>query len=149
MTTIDQFEEILKTETDVADAIIDNLYEQQQAIIQFRDKAILEAAERGKRLLEPMESLEREREKLCRAFDSTMHPETNGTFRLSGLARSLPNDQAAKILGAGKVLKGRVERIMTVNNQNKMLLDHSLRFVRQSLRIMTDNYTKKLVDTTI
>jgi flagellar biosynthesis/type III secretory pathway chaperone len=149
MTTIDQFEEILKTETDVADAIIDNLYEQQQAIIQFRDKAILEAAERGRRLLEPMESLEREREKLCRAFDSTMHPESNGTFRLSGLARSLPNDQAAKILGAGKVLKGRVEKIMTVNNQNKMLLDHSLRFVRQSLRIMTDNYTKKLVDTTI
>ena len=149
MTTIEQFEEILKTEAGVADAILDSLYEQQQAIIQFRDRAIIDAAERGKRLLEPLESLERERENLCRAFDSTMHPETNGTFRLSGLARSLPNDQAAKILGAGKILKGKVEKIMTVNTQNRMLLDHSLRFVKQSLRIMTDNYTKKLVDTTI
>ena len=149
MTTIDQFAEVLKTEADVADAILGTLYEQQQAIIHFRDGAIMAAVERERQLIEPMESLERERENLCRAFDSTTRPEMNGKFSLSGLARQLPRHEAAKILGAGKILKGKVEKIMTVNNQNKMLLEHSLCFVRHSLRIMTNNYTKKLIDTTM
>ena len=41
MTTIDQFAEVLKTEADVADAILGTLYEQQQAIIHFRGMARL------------------------------------------------------------------------------------------------------------
>ncbi len=149
MTTIDQFAEVLKTESEVADAILGTLYEQQEAIIHFRDGAMIAAVERERQLLAPMESLERERENLCRAFDSTTRPEISGKFNLSGLARQLPQHDAAKILGAGKVLKDKVEKIMTVNNQNKMLLEHSLRFVRQSLRIMTNDYTKKLIDTTM
>ncbi len=71
MTTIDQFAEVLKTESEVADAILGTLYEQQQAIIHFRDGAIVAAVERERELLRPMESLELEREKLCRAFDRT------------------------------------------------------------------------------
>ena len=149
MTTIDQFAELLRTEADVADAILGTLYEQQEAIMSFRDGAIMAAVERQRKLLEPMEALERERESLCRAFDSTMRSGVNGQFSLSTLAQRLPRNDAAEILGAGKKLKGKVEKIMMVNRQNKMLLENSLRFVRHSLRIMTDNYAKKLIDKTM
>lgn len=147
MTTIEKFTEVLKTEAEVADAILGTLYDQQQAIIHFRDGTMMAAVERQRQLIEPMESLERERQNLCAAFDSTMRSGAAERFSLSTLARKLPESDAAKLLGAGKLLKGKVEKIMKVNNQNKMLLDNSLRFVRHSLRIMTDNYAKKLIDT--
>ncbi len=149
MTTIDEFTEVLRTEADVADAILGSLYEQQQAIIHFRDGAILAAVERQQQFLAPMVALEQERERLCRAFDSTMRTGTKEEFSLSTLAQRLPERDASELLGAGKKLKGKVEKIMVVNNQNKMLLENSLRFVKRSLRIITQNYEKKLIDTTM
>ena len=74
---------------------------------------------------------------------------TKEEFSLSTLAQRFPERDASELLGAGKKLKGKVEKIMVVNNQNKMLLENSLRFVKRSLRIITQNYEKKLIDTTM
>ena len=147
MTTIDQFTEVLNAESDIADAMLRTLFDQQQAIIRFRNDTLMMTVERQRQLIAPMEALEHEREELCRAFDSTTRRNGGDHFSLSTFAQSVPENSATRLLDVGRRLKAKVEKIIQVNHQNKMLLDNSLRFVRHSLRIMTDNYAKRLIDT--
>jgi hypothetical protein len=43
-------------------------------------------------------------------------------------------------------LKTVVERILHMNNQNRLHLQRSLRFVQDTLRLVTDDHTRQLVD---
>jgi flagellar biosynthesis/type III secretory pathway chaperone len=65
------------------------------------------------------------------------------------LTNRLPEEEATQVNKYGKKLRSVIERIVTVNSQNKILLDNSLRFIKHNIRIMTDGYTKKLIDTTM
>jgi hypothetical protein len=39
-----------------------------------------------------------------------------------------------------------MKRLVKINDQNRILLQQGLRFVRESLRIVTDNNRRRLVD---
>ena len=145
MTTIDQFTEVLRTEADLADAILGALHDQQEALVHFRNEDLLAAVERQQRLLAPMEGLERERINLCRS----MMTGGEELSTLASIATHAPADRAASLLKTGAQLREKAENIMIVSRQNRALLEHSLRFVKHTLRIMTENYARKLVDTTM
>ena len=145
MTTTDQFAEVLRAEADLADALLGALNDEQQAILRLRNGDLLAAVERQQRLLLPMEGLERERIKLCR----TMGSEGKEVESLSGIAAHMPPEEAAPLLRSGQRLRAKAETILAVSGQNRMLLENSLRFVKHTLRLVTEDYSRKLVDTTM
>lgn len=147
--TIDQFTEVLKTEAELASALLEVLQEQQRAIVRFQDVRLGAAIERQQQLMKAIESLGKEWEKVSREFSRALHIDTREPLRLSVLASRLPEKEAAQVSKYGKQLCSAVDKILSVNNQNKMLLENSLRFIKHSIRVMTDDYTKKLIDTTI
>jgi flagellar biosynthesis/type III secretory pathway chaperone len=149
MATIEQFTEVLKTQTELTSALLDVLQEQQQAIIHFQDASLAAAIERQQQLMKPIESLEKECVKIIHEFSRELHIDSLEPLRLSVLTNRLPAEEAARVNKCGKKLRSVIEKICTVNSQNKILLDNSLRFIKHNLRIMTDGYTKKLIDTTM
>ena len=145
MTTTDQFAEVIRTEADLAEAILAALRDQQEALVHFRNKDLVSAVERQQRLLVPMEELERERINLSRSLSDG----SNEFSTLSSIAAHSPSERAVSLLETGARLREKAENIMVVSRQNRALLEHSLRFVKHTLRIMTENYARKLVDTTM
>lgn len=149
MTTSEQFTEVLKTEAELASALLEVLQEQQQAIIHFQDASLAAAIERQQQLMKPIASLEKEWVKVSREFSRELHIDSPEPLSLSVLTNRLPEEEAAQVSKYGKKLRSVVEKIFTVNSQNKMLLENSLRFIKHNIRIMTDGYSKKLIDTTM
>lgn len=149
MTTSEQFTEVLKIEAELASALLEVLQEQQQAIIHFQDASLAAAIERQQQLMKPIASLEKEWVKVSRDFSRELHIASHEPLSLSVLTNRLPEEEAAHVSKYGKKLRSVVEKIFTVNSQNKILLEHSLRFIKHNIRIMTDGYSKKLIDTTM
>lgn len=149
MATIEQFTEVLKTQTELTSALLEVLQEQQQAIIHFQDASLAAAIERQQQLMKPIELIEKEYVKVIREFSRELHIDSLEPLRLSVLTNRLPEEEATQVNNYGKKLRSVIEKIFTVNSQNKILLDNSLRFIKHNIRIMTDGYTKKLIDTTM
>jgi flagellar biosynthesis/type III secretory pathway chaperone len=149
MATIEQITEVLKTQTELTSALLEVLQEQQQAIIHFQDASLAAAIERQQQLMKPIELLEKEYVKVSREFSRKLDIDSLEPLRLSVLTNRLPEEEATQVNKYGKKLRSVIEKIVTVNSQNKILLDNSLRFIKHNIRIMTDGYTKKLIDTTM
>jgi flagellar biosynthesis/type III secretory pathway chaperone len=124
----EKVDEVLKSEAELAEVLLGLLKQQQNAIVHFRDSELTTLMEQQQSVLRPLEALERER-----------------AHMIHGEQRLLEHDAQAH----GNRLKEVAKQIVEVNRQNKALLENSLKFIQQSLRIMTDNYTKQLLDAKI
>ncbi|MCX7984366.1 MAG: flagellar protein FlgN [Bacteroidetes bacterium] len=118
-------EEILKTETELVEALLGVLRQQQNAIIHFQSTSLLKLVEQQHSLLRPLEQLERERVKLC-------------------TTTSVNGDESVR--EQKQRLKNLVRQIVEINQQNKRLLENALQFVQYNIRLLTDGFTKQLID---
>jgi flagellar biosynthesis/type III secretory pathway chaperone len=118
--------EVEKIETELAEVLLGLLKQQQNAIVHFRDAELTSLVEQQQNIIRPLEALEKER----------MHFMREGPSQEEGQSYR-------------QQLKSLVRQILEVNNQNKVLLENSLKFIHQNLRIMTDDYTKQLIDAKI
>ena len=116
---------ILKTEAELAEALLGVLREQQNAIIHFRGSSLTQLIEQQHSLLRPLEQLEKERQKL---LDAMNHHENEDVTEHK------------------KRLKSLVQQIVEINQQNKELLENALRFVHYNIRLLTEGFTKQLID---
>lgn len=118
-------EEILKTETEIVEALIGVLRQQQNAIIHFQSSSLMKLVDQQHSLLRPLEQLERERMKLS----SEENQENDGSV----------NEHKQR-------LKSLVRQLVEINHQNKKLLENALQFVQYNIRLLTDGFTKQLID---
>ena len=126
--TNDKYEDLMKTESELAEVLLGLLKQQQNAIVHFRDSEMLSIVEKQQNILRPFEALEKERAELTK---HGKHPNEEETQHYRSKLRSL------------------VHQIIETNSQNKFLLENSLKFIQQNLRIITDGYTKQLLDAKI
>jgi flagellar biosynthesis/type III secretory pathway chaperone len=124
----ENLEEIVRTEAELAEALLGLLKQQQNAIIYFQDGALTSLTEQQEHLLRPLEALEKERARI--------------------LAGSVPVDLALAPESARR-LRTLAREIADINRQNRTLLEQALRFIHQNLRILTENFTRKMVDARI
>ncbi len=118
-------EEILKAETDLAEALLGVLKEQQNAIIHFRGSALSQLIEQQHSLMRPLEQLERERQKLIDAMKN------NNTEAVSHYKQRL---------------KSIVQQILEINQQNKVLIENALKFIQYNVRLLTEGLSKQIID---
>ena len=124
----DNLEEVVKTETELAEVLLGLLKQQQNAIIHFKDSSLMSLVEQQHNIIRPLEALEKERAKIM-AQDTRQSDEALTTRKAQ--------------------LKNIVKQILEVNLQNKELLEHSMQFVHHTLRALTDGFTKQLIDAKI
>ena len=98
-------------------------------------------------LIKPFQQLEEQRVRL--AAEIAGHPSKNGegtAVTVTELIRHLAPSDALRISTISTRLRTVSERIIHMNDQNRILLQRSVRFVQETLRLVTDDHTRQLVD---
>lgn len=144
--TINQLEEVMQTEIDLAQALLAVLEEQQQAIVHLNIDSLDELIAREHQLLKPIQDLEKERTKIVSYLSLQSSRKNDSAISLREFVGHLNAEDAKRISDLGTRLSGKVEDILNFNRRIKILLNQSLRFVRESVGILTDNYSKQLID---
>ena len=144
--TTDQLEEIMRTEIELAQELLVVLEEQQEAIVHLKIGLLDELIAREHQLLKPIQDLEKERNKIVCHLVPQSAQKTDAAVPLRELVVYLNTEDAKRITELGATLGEKVETIVNFNRRLKILLNQSLKFVRESVGILTDNYSKQLID---
>jgi len=148
MTTLERLINILVAETDMARALLVVIEEKQEALIRMNADRLSAMVERERALLKPTKDLERERIKLLSQVASEIKglPSGVGEVRLSELAKHLDENSATKLTTIRGTMKGISKRIQERNHQNRILLESSSRFVKNTIHILTGDQRRRLID---
>ncbi len=150
METISQLKEIMKTEAELIEAMHEVMKEQQDAIIRYESDKLNDAIQKQQELLSPIELLEKERVKMGLRIMNVEDIEDNRkareTFTIERLLPYLNNDDADDVQALANRLRKGTENIVQITRENRRLLEHSRKFVRENIRILTGNYSKQFVD---
>lgn len=144
MTVPEELEEVMTTETELAESLIGILRQQQDAIVHSRADELASLVNRSEELLRPMETLEKERSRLAASLFNDMagHQTEITVDRL--LARA--GNSTPRLGSVIRRLRDASHEILKINSVNKPLLEHSRQFIRHTLRAATDDYKKNLID---
>jgi flagellar biosynthesis/type III secretory pathway chaperone len=150
MTNVDQLADVLRTEIQLARELLEAALQQQQAILSFQADGLRQAVVNEEGLIEPLMDVEHQRAQLAQDI-VIKTPALKGVpganqVKLSDIISQINKDESARIGDLGARLRDVVEQVRTVNQQNKTLLEHSLQFIRGTIRLVTDNYSRSLVD---
>lgn len=149
MTKIEELERVMETEVEMGEALLQLLTRKQQSIVGLQSDVLTSLLAQEDTLLRPFRELETERTRLTAELVDT------GTLPGEAATRNVPVETLLEHLAAGDAvristmaarLKTVVERILHMNNQNRLHLQRSLRFVQDTLRLVTDDHTRQLVD---
>jgi flagellar biosynthesis/type III secretory pathway chaperone len=142
MATIDELERVLNSEADLAEALCNVLAEKQQAIVGFEADRLAGLTTREEELMVPFHAIEEERARLTGVL---LGPKAKGKS-LHALREGEQEGERDSLSAETTRLRSAMKRLVKINDQNRILLQQGLRFVRESLRIVTDNNRRRLVD---
>jgi flagellar biosynthesis/type III secretory pathway chaperone len=149
MTRIEELERILDAEVELGEALLQLLVNKQRTIVGMQSDALSTLLQQEEQLLRPFQSLEAERVRLtAELVGRSNEGVTHGTDLISvvELLGHLPATDSVRISTMAMRLRTVVERILHMNGQNRILLQRSLRFVQDTLRMVTDDHTRALID---
>ncbi len=149
MSNLIHLAEVIATEAELTEQLIEVMKLQQQALISTDAETVAAMVDHQEELLLPIEGLEQERVRLTREVWNEIAPRKlpdNSPVPLSALLDQLQNDEAKKLSDAGSRLHSAVEQMLKVNQANQFLIEHSRKFVRETFRIVTEGYSRQLID---
>jgi flagellar biosynthesis/type III secretory pathway chaperone len=148
MKNVDELTKVLQAEADLADALLTVIEDKQQALVHFKPDGLARAVERERELLKPIQELERERTQIVDRLAREVKPSKDIQQKLtvSELAKYVESEAGRKLSVLAARLRKTASRIQHRNQQNHVLLESSARFVKNTLRIVTEDYSRQLVD---
>ena len=150
MEKIEQLGQILQTEADLVEALAGVMVQKQQSIVRFDAGSLGTLTQREQDLLVPFQALEGERMKLAEDLAGGVPAGRSGegtpARSIHELLAALEVDAGAPVAGQAARLRSAVQRVLDLSQQNRTLMQHSLKFVRETLRMITKDHTRQLVD---
>ncbi|HTY37984.1 MAG TPA: flagellar protein FlgN [Bacteroidota bacterium] len=151
MRTAEQLAAVLETEAEVSGELLKAMEKKQQSLITFKADVMAEAVDSEQSLLRRMRELEYEREKILADIVSSV-PALRTKSKHPTLTELVPHVNGKTGLRLSELAK-RIKtvglRVQQTNQQNRLLLDSSARFIKNTLRILTDDNSRPLVDRTV
>ena len=149
MTRIEELERVLEAEVELGDALLQLLVDKQRTIVGLQSDALSALLEQEEQLLRPFQSLESERVRLTAELvgrsDKGVAP-AKDIISVVELLEHLPATDSVRVSTMAMRLRTVVERILQMNGQNRVLLQRSLRFVQDTMRLVTEDHTRALID---
>jgi hypothetical protein len=135
----EQLTRIMSAQADLMEALVETLGEAQQALVHSDRPRLERSIRREEDLLRPFHELERERS--AKAMELAGKEAT-----VQALLPALTPDDKDAILEISTRMKSASQKILELNKQNTMLIRNARKFVAETLRIVTDDNRRKLVD---
>jgi flagellar biosynthesis/type III secretory pathway chaperone len=150
-TTAEQLATVLQSEAEISDELLKAMEKKQESLIFFKADVMADAVDRERALLKQMRELEQERERIVADLASAV-PALKGRSKgptVSELVSYLEGSAGTKLSDLAQRIKTVGHHVQQKNQQNRMLLDSSARFIKNTLRILTEDSARQLVDRTI
>ena len=149
MTKIEELERVMETEVEMGEALLQLLSSKQRTIVGLQSDLLTSLLAQEEKLLKPFQNLEAERARLTAELSGRAPGEQAGApppVSVGYLLEHLAAGDAVRISTMAARLRTIVERILHMNAQNRLLMQRSLRFVQETLRLVTEDHTRQLVD---
>lgn len=146
-TMIEELEHVMQSEVEIGESLLGVMMQKQRCIVGLHGDDLTSLVVQEEELIKPLQQLEERRTRL--AAEIAGHPQENGqgtTVTITELLRHLAPGDALRISTMSTRLRTVSERIIRMNDQNRILLQRSVRFVHETLRMVTDDHTRQLVD---
>ena len=147
MATIDDLKKVLEMEVELAEALGKSIAKEHQAIIAFDGDALMTCTGHEEELIRALGSIEQERVRCSKEIFTA--PAGSGQLdspTLEDAAGLLGSRDASAVAALHSRLRTAARNVLDLNMQNRTLLQHSLNFVRETLRIITSGHTRQIVD---
>ncbi|MCX6135300.1 MAG: flagellar protein FlgN [Ignavibacteriales bacterium] len=151
MRTAEQLADVLQTEADVSDELLNAMERKQESLIYFKADVMADAVDRERSLLNRMRDLELERVTIVADIVSALpaFKDKRGGATVSDVVHYVGGNTGTRLSELAQRIKTVGLRVQHTNQQNRLLLDSSARFIKHTLRILTDDNARQLVDKTI
>lgn len=149
MSNLKHLAEVIVTEAELTEQLVDIMKQQQEALVNLDSVAVENTVERQQELLLPIEGLEQERLRLTKEIWNSVAPAASTMSKsvtLTTLLEHLDNEEAKTLSTVGTRLQMAVLKMTSLNQSNQYLIDHSRRFLRETFKIVTSGYSRQLVD---
>ncbi len=143
----EDFLKALKAEADLAEALLGVVNDKQRAIVAMNGDSITAISRREQDLVGVLRKLELERARIATSFASAGNKKQPPL--LNEILAHLDEKNASFVRREIARLRTSAEKITAVNTNNRMLLQHSLRFVQETMKMVTDDNRRKIVDARI
>jgi hypothetical protein len=146
-TVIEELERVMQSEVEIGEALLRVMTQKQRSIVGMQGDALTSIVMQEEELIRPFQQLEEQRVRLT--AELTGRPKTleqRSNITLAELLSHLQPSDALRISTMSTRLRTVSERIIHMNDQNRILLQRSVRFVQETLRLVTDDHTRQLVD---
>jgi hypothetical protein len=146
-TTIEELEQIMQSEVELGEGLLRVMMEKQRSIVGLHGEHLTSLVIQEEELIRPFQQLEQRRVVLAKQLTGMSASAGNETqVTLAEILRHLEPSDALRVSTISMRLRTVSERIIHMNDQNRILLQRSLRFVQETLRMVTDDHTRQLVD---
>lgn len=141
MNAKDEMVRVLKEETAVAESLEQLLKAKQQAFVQWNSGELNDTVKKEEELLLQLSLLEKERITIFRALNPDWQGKQEGAMK-----EYLAHYPSPELQEQYERLKNISLNVMRRNKLNKQLLQSSLSFVHNTLKAITGNYQRQLLD---
>lgn len=149
--TAEHLATVLQTEAEISDELLKAMEKKQESLIYFKADAMAVAVDQERSLLKKMQELEKERERIVAGFAAAVPALKDKTPwpTLGEIVRHVGGSTGSQLSELSARIKNVSQKVQQTNQQNRLLLDSSARFIKNTLRIITDDNARQLVDRTV
>ncbi len=145
--TIEELEQVMQSEVELGESLLQVMVEKQRSIVGLHGDHLTSLVVQEEALIRPFQQLEQRRVRLARELTGMSAAGGEAApVTLAEILRHLEPSDALRISTMSMRLRTVSERIIHMNDQNRILLQRSLRFVQDTLRMVTDDHTRQIVD---
>lgn len=146
-TLIEELEQVMQSEVELGESLLQVMMEKQRSIVGLHGDHLTSLVVQEETLIRPFQQLEQRRVQIARQIVGLPAEGVNASsVTLAEILRHLTPSDALRISTMSMRLRTVSERILHMNDHNRILLQRSLRFVQDTLRLVTDDHTRQLVD---
>ncbi|MAT57505.1 MAG: hypothetical protein CMF23_05985 [Ignavibacteriae bacterium] len=129
--------------------LLETVQKKQIALISMSHQGIEDSIQQEEKLLIRVKEIEKERQSALDNLTLTYNTKFNST-KLSDVVEKLKNlvseDELKSLSKFENKIKNLAEMISDVNNQNMFLIQHSKRFINETINTLLSNNKKSIVD---
>jgi flagellar biosynthesis/type III secretory pathway chaperone len=146
-TPIEELERVMGSEVEIGESLLRVMMQKQRSIVGLQGADLTSLVIQEEELIKPFQQLEQRRVTLSAEITGTpLDGSHSKTVTMAELIRHLEPSDALRISTMSTRLRTVSERIIHMNEQNRILLQRSVRFVKETLRLVTDDHTRQFVD---
>jgi flagellar biosynthesis/type III secretory pathway chaperone len=146
-TMIEELEGIMQSEVEIGESLLLVMTQKQRSIVGLHGDELTSLVVQEEKLIKPFQQLEERRVRITSEITgSPAATEQKAAIPLTELLSHLAPSDALRISTMSARLRTVSERIIHMNGQNRILLQRSVRFVQETLRLVTDDHTRQFVD---